>query len=307
MNETTYLTNKPGGSVLNTLEFLQFSGSFWAWLDWCWNKLALRGGSDAVIDQTVKSEINKLDSVPKAASFLAFVPGDIGLHEKSQLRVYCVPTCKKREVKDDERKQDNVKIGDGSADEPMYFNDKAFMFLSEGIVIATRPQRLRRFHVSFQDEPFLKSLQISLVNPGDLTVSFYGSQERDEDNMLCELEVQLPPQRADLTDEYKKRRFEKIVSSPEEDETETPSRDKLEWLSTNLTSWEPLARRLDFSEGEIKGFDKDNEEWAKKALSMLLRWKEKKGADASYAVLCTALSHERVGRTDLAEKVIIKQ
>ena len=26
MNEITYLTNKPGGSVLNTLEFLQFSG-----------------------------------------------------------------------------------------------------------------------------------------------------------------------------------------------------------------------------------------------------------------------------------------
>ena len=87
-------------------------------------------------------------------------------------------------------------------------------------------------------------------------------------------------------------------------ESETPSGERLEWLSRNLTSWEPLARRLDFIEGEIKGFNKDNEEWAKKALSMLLRWKEKKGSDATYSVLCTALRHGSVGRKDLAEEVI---
>ncbi|XP_068705837.1 uncharacterized protein [Montipora foliosa] len=96
------------------------------------------------------------------------------------------------------------------------------------------------------------------------------------------------------------------TSSPEIIETATPSRERLEWLSINLTSWEPLARRLGFSEGEIKGFHNDNEELAKKALSMLLRWKQKKGSDsdASYSVLCAALSHEFVGRKDLAEEVI---
>ncbi|XP_068705814.1 uncharacterized protein [Montipora foliosa] len=95
------------------------------------------------------------------------------------------------------------------------------------------------------------------------------------------------------------------TSSPEIIElSETPSGERLEWLSRNLTSWEPLARRLGFSEGEIKGFNKDNEEWAKKALSMLLRWKEKNGSEATYAVLCTALRHGSVGRKDLAEEVI---
>ena len=105
------------------------------------------GGSGAVIDQAVEPEVKKLVSVPKAASFLAFVPADTRLHQKSQLRLYCVPTCKKPEVEEIESKKDNVMIGDGSSDELMYFNDKAFMFLSEGIVVAIRPERLRKFHV----------------------------------------------------------------------------------------------------------------------------------------------------------------
>ncbi|XP_068704314.1 uncharacterized protein [Montipora foliosa] len=275
------------GNII-TFEVTHFS-DFWTLVEQFWNKLALRRGFDAVIDQTVKSEINKLDCVPKAASFLAFVPGGTRLRDESQLRLYCVPTCKKREVQDDERKDDNVKMADGSSDEPMYFNDKAYMFLSEGIVTAISPERLRTFHVSFQDEPFLKSLQVRVEKRGDLTVSFYRSQEKNVDNRLCELEVPLPPQRADLTDD---------------NETETPSPERLEWLSMNLTSWKPLARRLGFSEGEIKGFDKDDEELAGKALSMLFRWKQKKGSDATYAVLCAALSHKFVGRKDLAEEVI---
>ena len=87
-------------------------------------------------------------------------------------------------------------------------------------------------------------------------------------------------------------------------ERETPSRERLVWLSANLTYWEPLARCLGFTEGEIKGFDKDNEEWANKALRMLLRWKEKNGSDATYAVLCAALRNGSVERKDLAEEVI---
>ncbi|XP_068721352.1 uncharacterized protein [Montipora capricornis] len=94
------------------------------------------------------------------------------------------------------------------------------------------------------------------------------------------------------------------TSAPKYTEGETPSRERLEWLSKNLTSWEPLARRLGFSEGDIKGFDEDNKGWAKKSLSMLLKWKEKNGSDASYAALNAALSHEFVARKDLAEEVI---
>ncbi|XP_068705804.1 ankyrin-3-like isoform X2 [Montipora foliosa] len=321
-----------------TFEVRHFS-SLWTLIDCCWNKLPLRGGSGAVIDQAMESEIKKLDCVPKAASFLAFVPRNTRLNHALQLRLYCVPTCEKPEVEEVESRKDNVKIGDGSSDEPMYFNNK-------------RPERFQSLHVSFQDGPCLKSLQISIENRGDLTISF---NRRDDDNRLCELKVPLPPQRADLTDEHKKRGFDKIVSSPEEGgedlkhireqdatpaakrlkvkpgcgnlennsspysevstrpcttrvpkitETETPSPERLEWLSMNLTSWKRLARRLGFSPGEIEGFDKVDEELAGKALSMLLRWKQKKGSDATYAVLCAALSHEFVGHKDLAEEVI---
>ena len=53
------------------------------------------------------------------------------------------------------------------------------------------------FIFRLQDEPFLKYLKIRVEKRGDLIVSFFKSQERDEDDMLCELEVTLPPQRAD--------------------------------------------------------------------------------------------------------------
>ena len=107
------------------------------------------GGAGAVIDQAVEPEVKKLNSVPKAASFLAFVPRDTRLHYPSELRLYCSPTCKKPEVEESESKKDNVMIGDGSSDEPMYFNNKAFMFLSdpENVVAARSPERLRKFHV----------------------------------------------------------------------------------------------------------------------------------------------------------------
>ncbi|XP_068705853.1 uncharacterized protein [Montipora capricornis] len=181
-----------------TFEVTHFS-VLWTLVDWCRNKLPLGGGPGAVIDQAVEPEVKKLDSVPKAASFLAFVPRDTRLRCPSELRLYCSPTCKKPEVEESESKKDNVMIGDGSSDEPMYFNNKAFMFLSdpENVVAARFPKRLRKFHVSLQDEPFLKGLKIRVENRGDLIVSFFKNQERDEDDMLCELEVTLPPQRAD--------------------------------------------------------------------------------------------------------------
>ena len=35
------------------------------------------------------------------------------------------------------------------------------------------------------------------MNQGELTISFWGSKERDEDSMLCELDVTLPPPTSD--------------------------------------------------------------------------------------------------------------
>ena len=36
------------------------------------------------------------------------------------------------------------------------------------------------------------------MNQGELTISFCGSEERDEGNMLCEMDVTLPPSANDL-------------------------------------------------------------------------------------------------------------
>ena len=36
------------------------------------------------------------------------------------------------------------------------------------------------------------------MNQGELTISFCRSEERDEDNMLCEMDVTLPPSTNDL-------------------------------------------------------------------------------------------------------------
>ena len=82
-----------------------------------------------------------------------------------------------------------------------------------------------------------------------------------------------------------------------------PSNDELEELSLSIgDSWESLARRLGFTEGDITGFDKNNQEYQKKALKMLFEWKKNHGSDSTYEVLHSALCHQFVKRTDLAEE-----
>ena len=87
------------------------------------------------------------------------------------------------------------------------------------------------------------------------------------------------------------------------------SDDDLEGLSLELgTSWSALARRLDFSQAEIQGFDHDNKELTKKCHRMLCRWKEKSGqSGATYKVLYEALRHNFVNRKDLAGKSCIRE
>ena len=83
----------------------------------------------------------------------------------------------------------------------------------------------------------------------------------------------------------------------------------VEWLSLNLgTSWDALARRLEFSQAEIQGFDHDNRELTKKCHRMLCRWKEKSGVSgATYKVLYEALRHNFVDRKDLAGRFCIRE
>ena len=72
-------------------------------------------------------------------------------------------------------------------------------------------------------------------------------------------------------------------------------------------SWEPVARRLKFKDAEVTAIHKDNEEYAKKALKMLFRWKRRDGSEATYRVLHAALCHKLVGRKDLAETFCCNQ
>lgn len=75
--------------------------------------------------------------------------------------------------------------------------------------------------------------------------------------------------------------------------------DHLEGLSLKLgNSWEALARRLGFKKADIDGFNTSTA----KILTMLQKWQERRGRDATYEVLRDALCHEHVGRKDLAEK-----
>ena len=75
------------------------------------------------------------------------MPRDTCLYGDTQLRPCCIPISKRCELNDYEEKQGNVLIGYGSSDEPMCSNEKAFVFLSEGIVTPIKPERLQRLHV----------------------------------------------------------------------------------------------------------------------------------------------------------------
>ena len=74
-------------------------------------------------------------------------------------------------------------------------------------------------------------------------------------------------------------------------------------MSKELGSkWKALARRLKFKGGDITSFEAESGIHAEKVLKMLCEWKYREGSEATYSVLYSALSHELVGRKDLAEK-----
>ena len=121
--------------------------SFSTWVDWCSSIVPLCGHSNPPSDKALESVITKSDIVGIAAFFAVYVPRDIRLCARTQLRLCCIPTSKRCELNDYEEKHGNIMIGDGSSDRPMCSNDKAFVFLSEGIVTPIKPERLQRLHV----------------------------------------------------------------------------------------------------------------------------------------------------------------
>ena len=74
---------------------------------------------------------------------------------------------------------------------------------------------------------------------------------------------------------------------------------ELEHLSVKIEKWKPLARKLYFMEAEIEEFD-IRHNGSEKAYAMLLAWKQRNGATATYRVLHEALCHPYINRKDLA-------
>ena len=82
----------------------------------------------------------------------------------------------------------------------------------------------------------------------------------------------------------------------------TLTKDELEALSLKLgSSWQALARRLDFNDAQITAFDRQYVDYSMKAYKMLIGWKGDNASGATYAVMYNALCHEFVKRRDLAE------
>lgn len=83
----------------------------------------------------------------------------------------------------------------------------------------------------------------------------------------------------------------------------SPTKNVLEHLSKKISvDWRTLGRRLSFDEADLQEFDRGHEEISEKAYALLLRWKQRKGSDATYRVLNNALRETLVDRTDLAQE-----
>ena len=86
-------------------------------------------------------------SEPRRAFFAVFVHRNICLHRHTNLRLWCSPTSKRCQLIAYEEALGNILIGGGSSNRPMCSNEKAYVFLSEGVVAPLRSERLQRLYV----------------------------------------------------------------------------------------------------------------------------------------------------------------
>ena len=121
--------------------------SFWTWVDWCLSMFPFGRHSNPALDTASELAILNADFIPRAAFFAVFVPRNTCLHGDTELRLYCMPSSKRCEVIDCEERLGNILIGDGSSERPMCSNEKAYIFLSDGIVTPLNPRRLQRLYI----------------------------------------------------------------------------------------------------------------------------------------------------------------
>ena len=102
--------------------------SLWTWVDWLF----------PAHDQA---------SEPRRAFFTVIMDRNTCLHGDTYLRLCCFPTSERCQPIAYEEKQGNILIVGGSSNRPMCSNEKAYVFLSEGIVTPLRPERLQGLYV----------------------------------------------------------------------------------------------------------------------------------------------------------------
>ena len=82
-----------------------------------------------------------------------------------------------------------------------------------------------------------------------------------------------------------------------------PAYVELENLGVDIgRDWKKLGRRLELDEPIIQEIDNGHGQLSEKGYNMLMRWKQNKGANATYKALHDALQHNLIHRQDLVEK-----
>ena len=110
-------------ALLESLTILPSCFSFWGWIEWFRSIFPFRRYANTL----------DTDTVPMEPLFAVYVPKHTCLHDGVDLRFRCSRITRRKQLDDEEKKQSNIKIGSGRSNRPMYPNEKAFVFLSQGI------------------------------------------------------------------------------------------------------------------------------------------------------------------------------
>ncbi|XP_022809806.1 uncharacterized protein LOC111346805 [Stylophora pistillata] len=138
----------------------------------------------------------KTEDVSQVAVFTACLPADTELGSTKLLSVFCSSSnATRKHIKDEE----GLLLEEESARGNMLPHERAYMFLSKGVVQPAEVSDLEDFFVRFEKHDSIKrNLRVHVVDKGWLKIEFYKSREKRPDNQLCKLEMDLPPRKRDI-------------------------------------------------------------------------------------------------------------